>query len=340
MNRRDTPPARSTPRASSHPYDSLTPDVVTLALETLGYRPDGRLLALNSYENRVYQVGMEAGPPMIAKFYRPDRLSTAAIAEEHDFALELAAAEVPVVPPIRHGNRSLFEHEGFRFAVFERRGGHWPELGTEQEREWIGRFIGRIHAIGRTRRFQHRDLLTVTRLGDQPRDFLLDEGWIPDHLLGSYESVSGDLLDAVQAQFEMAGEVNAIRLHGDCHPGNVLWTDDGPHFVDLDDCMQGPAIQDLWMLLSGNRREMGEQLRQMLQGYAHFADFDYAELNLIEALRSLRIMNYAAWLARRWTDPAFPRAFPWFAETRFWETHVLNLREQLAAVQEGPLSLA
>jgi Ser/Thr protein kinase RdoA (MazF antagonist) len=204
----------------------------------------------------------------------------------------------------------------------------------------MGRFIGRIHAIGRTRRFQHRSRLTIERLGDEPREWLLDGDWIPEHLLDAYESVSSDLLDAVQAHFEAAGDVADIRLHGDCHPGNVLWTDAGPHFVDLDDCMQGPAIQDLWMLLSGTRHEMGEQLGQLLQGYKQFADFNYGELHMLEAMRSLRIMHYAGWLARRWDDPAFPRAFPWFAEPRYWEQHVLNLREQLSALQEGPLSVS
>jgi len=223
--------------------------------------------------------------------------------------------------------------------VFERRGGHWPELGTEKDREWMGRFIGRMHARGRRLHFQHRSQLSIEYLGDAPREWLLDEGWIPDHLLAAYESVSGDVLDAVQAQFDAAGDVPQIRLHGDCHPGNVLWTDSGPHFVDLDDCMQGPAIQDLWMLLSGNRGEMGEQLTHLLKGYTQFADFNYGELYLIEALRSLRIMHYAGWLARRWNDPAFPLAFPWFAEPRYWEQHVLNLREQLSALQEGPLSV-
>jgi Ser/Thr protein kinase RdoA (MazF antagonist) len=324
----------------AHPYERLSPDVVTTALESEGYIPDGRLLPLNSYENRVYQVGMEAGPPLIAKFYRPDRWSTPAILEEHAFALELAAAEVPVVAPLQKSGRSLFEHEGFRFALFERRGGHWPELGTAKEREWMGRFIGRIHAIGRTRRFQYRSRLTIERLGDEPREWLLDGDWIPEHLLAAYESVSGDLLDAVQAHFDEAGDVAEIRLHGDCHPGNVLWTDAGPHFVDLDDCMQGPAIQDLWMLLSGSRREMGEQLGHLLEGYKQFADFNYGELHMLEAMRSLRIMHYAGWLARRWDDPAFPRAFPWFAEPRYWEQHVLNLREQLSALQEGPLSVS
>jgi Ser/Thr protein kinase RdoA (MazF antagonist) len=324
----------------AHPYVGLKPDVVTSALEAVGYVPDGRLLPLNSYENRVYQVGMEEGPPLIAKFYRPDRWSTSAILEEHAFALELAAAEIPVVPPLQRDERSLFEHEGFRFALFERRGGHWPELGTAKEREWMGRFIGRIHAIGRTRRFQHRPELTVQRLGDEPREWLLEEGWIPEHLLDAYESVSSDLLDAVQDCFENAGDVAQIRLHGDCHPGNVLWTDAGPHFVDLDDCMQGPASQDIWMLLSGNRSEMGEQLGQLLEGYTQFADFNYRELHLLEALRSLRIIHYAGWLARRWGDPAFPRAFPWFAEPRYWEQHVLNLREQLSALDEGPLPVS
>jgi len=333
--------AMNRPKANaSHPYDRLSPDVVVAAVEGVGFVPDGRLLALNSYENRVYQVGMEQGPPLIAKFYRPNRWTTEAILEEHAFALELAAAEVPVVPPLQRDSHSLFEHEGFRFALFERRGGHWPELGTEQEREWMGRFIGRIHALGRRRPFVHRAELTIERLGDEPREWLLDEGWIPDHLLDAYESVSDDLLESVEAQFAAAGNVAQIRLHGDCHPGNVLWTDAGPHFVDLDDCMRGPAIQDLWMLLSGNRREMGEQLSHLLQGYRQFADFDYNELHLVEALRSLRIMHYAGWLARRWDDPAFPLAFPWFAEPRYWEQHVLNLREQLSALQEGPLSVA
>ena len=331
---------RATPAQSSgHPYDRLTPDTVIAALESLGYAPDGRLLALNSYENRVYQVGIDDAPALIAKFYRPGRWSTPAILEEHSFALELASADVPVVPPIELEGATLFDHAGFRFALFARRGGRWPELATRDEREWMGRFIGRIHTIGAARRFSHRPELTTERLGDEPRQWLLERGFIPDHLLAAYESVSGELLDSVHAQFEQVGAPRSIRLHGDCHPGNVLWTDDGPHFVDLDDCMSGPAIQDLWMLLSGSRGEMGLQLAHLLEGYGQFAHFDFAEVNLIEALRSLRIVHYAGWLAKRWDDPAFPRAFPWFAEPRYWEQHVLNLREQLAALQEGPLVL-
>jgi len=328
-------------REDSHPYDRLTPDSVLSSLESVGWLPDGRLLALNSYENRVYQVGIEGGQPVVAKFYRPDRWMDAAILEEHQFALELAAAEVPVVAPLTsigaNDGTTLFEHDDFRFAVFERRGGRWPDLGTRDEREWMGRFIGRLHAVGRRRRFVERPAMSIDRLGHDSREWLLESDFIPEHMIEAYDSVSADLLAAVERQFDLAGSVATLRIHGDCHPGNVLWTDAGPHFVDLDDCMNGPAIQDLWMLLSGNRREMGEQMGHFLSGYTQFADFDFTELHLLEALRSLRIMHYAAWLARRWDDPAFPRAFPWFAEVRYWERHVLDLREQLAALDEGPL---
>jgi len=322
-----------------HPYDRLTPDVIIAAVETLGRLSDGRILALNSYENRVYQVGIEQSQPLVVKFYRPRRWTNAAIQEEHDFALELAAAEIPVVPPIVHNGRTLFEYEGFRFAVFERRGGRWPELGSREEREWMGRFIGRIHAVGRTRKFHHRERLDVQRMGEEARRYLLDTGWIPPHLEPAYESVTDQLLQLVRAAFEQARGFAEIRLHGDCHRGNILWTDAGPHFVDLDDCIMGPAIQDLWMLLSGNRKEMSEQLSQLLEGYQQFIDFDPRELVLVESLRTLRMINYSAWLARRWDDPAFPAAFPWFTEPRYWEDQVAALREQIAAIEEGPLEL-
>jgi Ser/Thr protein kinase RdoA (MazF antagonist) len=325
--------------SSSHPYDSLTPDVIIAAVESIGRDSDRRILALNSYENRVYQVGMEQGPPLIVKFYRPGRWSDAAIHEEHGFALELVAAELPIVPPMVREGRTLFEYEGFRFALFERRGGRWPELGSATEREWMGRFLGRIHMVGRRQRFRHRERIEIGRLGEDSCEFLLSEGWIPPHLEAAYESLSRDLLDAVSETFEMTRGVAEIRLHGDCHRGNVLWTDEGPHFVDLDDCVMGPAIQDLWMLLSGNRRDMGEQLAQLLEGYSQFADFDHREVVLVESLRTLRMINYSAWLARRWSDPAFPAAFPWFIEPRYWENQVLALREQLGAIAEGPIEL-
>lgn len=326
-------------RPSPHPYDRLTPDVIIAAVETLGRDSDRRILALNSYENRVYQVGLEQGEPLIVKFYRPERWTDAAIHEEHGFALELAAAEVPVVPPVVRDGRTLFEYEGFRYAVFERRGGRWPELGSRTEREWMGRFLGRIHLVGRRQRFRQRGRIDIERLGDDSRNFLLEQGWIPSHLESAYDSLTHDLLEVIRSSFESARGVAELRLHGDCHRGNVLWTDAGPHFVDLDDCLMGPAVQDLWMLLSGNRNEMGEQLQQLLEGYSHFADFDARELILVESLRTLRMIHYSAWLARRWTDPAFPAAFPWFIEPRYWENQVLALREQLAAIEEGPLEL-
>lgn len=323
---------------SSHPYDRLTPEVILSALESVGLVPDGRILALNSYENRVYQMGMEDGPPLIAKFYRPERWSDAAILEEHAFALELVAAEIPVVPPLFRGARTLLEHDEFRFALFERKGGRWPELQTRDEREWMGRFLGRMHMVGARTRFRHRGRLDVERLGTQSAEFLLDGGWIPGHIEDAYASLTRDVLDRVRAQFDGL-QPRTLRLHGDCHPGNILWTDAGPHFVDLDDCLSGPAMQDLWMLLSGSRDEMASQLGMLLDGYSQFAEFDRSELALLEPLRSLRIIHYSAWLARRWEDPAFPRAFPWFAEPRYWENHVLALREQLAALDEGPLEL-
>lgn len=324
---------------SQHPYEHLTPDVIIAAVESLGPVCDRRILALNSYENRVYQVGIEGEAPIIAKFYRPERWQDVAIREEHGFALELAAAEIPVVPPQVYDGRTLFEHAGFRFALFERKGGRWPELGTRTEREWMGRFIGRLHMVGRKQRFRHRDRLDVGRLGEDSRNFLLDEGWIPPHLEAAYDSLTSDLLEQIHVAFDAAHGMQEFRLHGDCHRGNVLWTDAGPHFVDLDDCITGPALQDLWMLLSGTRAEMSEQLTQLLEGYTQFCSFDRSELVLTESLRTLRMIHYAAWLARRWSDPAFPHAFPWFQEPRYWENHVLALREQMAAIAEGPLEL-
>jgi Ser/Thr protein kinase RdoA (MazF antagonist) len=324
---------------SPHPYARLTPDVIIAAVESLGYVSDRRILALNSYENRVYQIGLERGTPLVVKFYRPQRWSAAAIAEEHGFALELAAAEIPVVPPLVQEGRTLFEYEGFGFAVFERRGGRWPELGTRTEREWMGRFLGRIHLTGRRQRFRQRGRIDIERLGQEPRDYLLARDWIPPHLQTAYESLTDDLLTEIRAAFDAAQGVGELRLHGDCHRGNVLWTDAGPHFVDLDDCLMGPAIQDLWMLLSGTRNEMSEQLTHLLEGYSHFATLDLRELVLIESLRTLRMIHYSAWLARRWSDPAFPAAFPWFIEPRYWENQILALREQLAAIAEGPLEL-
>lgn len=320
-----------------HPYSRLTPDLILDAVEACGLRVDGRLLALNSYENRVYQVGIEDAAPVVAKFYRPARWTDAQIAEEHEFALELAAAEIPVIAPLAPGAATLHQHDGFRFALYPRRGGRPPELEDPEVLEWIGRFLGRIHATGQSRPFAQRPALDIASFGEEPRAFILASGFVPLELVEPYRVACDLALEAVRAAFGRAGELRAIRLHGDCHAGNILYTDDGPHFVDLDDCRSGPAVQDLWMLLSGDRQTMGKQLGQVLEGYEQFVEFDDSELNVLEALRTLRILHYAAWLARRWDDPAFPVAFPWFNSQRYWQDHILQIREQIAAMSEPPL---
>jgi Ser/Thr protein kinase RdoA (MazF antagonist) len=324
---------------SEAPYSELSPETVLDAIEAVGYRCDGRVLALNSYENRVYQIGIEDGDPVVAKFYRPARWSDAAIREEHGFAQELAAQEIPVVAPLRRDGVSLHVHHGFRYAVFPRRGGRWPELGTTDEREWVGRFLGRIHAVGRAARFQDRGRLSLDELGRKSRDVVLDGEWMPDYLAIKYEAVTDDLLYEIEARAEGWGGAVLGRILGDCHRGNILWTEQGPHFVDLDDCLTGPAIQDLWMLLAGGQQEMRTGLHDLLAGYEQFLPFDRGEIALIEPLRALRMIHYSAWLARRWHDPAFPQAFPWFAEPRYWEQHYRALDEQLAAVVAPPLEL-
>ncbi len=318
-------------------YTDLTPETTLDAIESLGYESSGRMLALNSYENRVYRCGLEQGGAVIAKFYRPGRWSNEALQEEHEFALELAAQEIPVVAPLIIQDKTLFQYEGYRFSLYPLRGGRWPDLETREDLNWVGRFIARIHNVGRTASFQHRHKIEIHRMGEQSAAYLQEAGFIPAHLELAYQTLVDDLLKAIRAAFERCGKYKSIRLHGDCHRSNVLWTDDGPHFVDLDDCCTGPAIQDLWMLLSGERQEMTEQMCDLLEGYEEFASLDLKELNLIEALRSLRMMHYAAWLARRWNDPAFPLAFPWFNSDQYWEQHVLELREQLSRLQEPVL---
>ena len=322
------------------PYAGLTPDLILNAIDSAGYRTDGRLLALNSYENRVYQVGIEDEKPLVAKFYRPARWTDEQILEEHAFTAELAAREIPAVPALVTGNSTLHAFEGFRFALYPRRGGRAPELDDPDTLEWLGRFIGRIHAIGAIKPFVHRPAFDIESFGEAPREFLLNGEWIPAELHDAYSSVIDQALDGVHDCFDRAGSVVQLRLHGDCHPGNVLWTDDGPHFVDFDDARMGTAMQDLWMLLSGDRAAMTRQLSDVLAGYEDFAELDRRELGLIEALRTLRMIHYSAWLARRWDDPAFPAAFPWFHTTKYWQDQILELREQVAAMQEpllGPL---
>jgi len=322
---------------TAHPFASLTPECVLDALDSVGQFSDGRLLALNSYENRVYQVGMEEGAPVVVKFYRPERWSDAAILEEHAFVDELVAREIPVVPALAIGGATLHTFQGFRFAVFPRRGGRAPELDDPATLEWMGRFIGRIHAVGTLAPYRERPALDIDSFGIDARDYLIANNFIPPELMSAWRSVIDQALDGVRRCYDRAGQVPLLRLHGDCHGGNVLWTPDGPHFVDFDDSRMGPAVQDLWMLLSGERGDMVRQLSDVLAGYEDFCNFDARSLHLVEALRTLRLIHYAAWLARRWDDPAFPLAFPWFNTQRYWQDRILELREQVALMDEAPL---
>lgn len=321
------------------PYAQLSPERVLDAVEQSGALTDLRILALNSYENRVYQVGMDAGPPLIAKFYRPNRWTDAQIQEEHDFTLALQELEVPSVPPIADDQgRTLRHFEGFRFALYPRQGGHAPNLDDPDQLLSLGRALGRLHALGQVKPFEHRPSLDLQSFGWDSYDFLLTHGFIPESLRASYESLGRDLLQRLEREFEQTA-YTPIRLHGDCHPGNILWRDDTPYLVDFDDARMGPAVQDLWMLLSGERDHQRRQLMEVLDGYREFCEFNYAELRLIEALRSLRLMHYSAWLARRWDDPAFPMHFPWFNTERYWGEQILTLREQLAALDEPALEI-
>jgi Ser/Thr protein kinase RdoA (MazF antagonist) len=318
------------------PYEHLSPDTVLGAIESAGFLPDGRLLALNSYENRVYQVGIEDAKPLVAKFYRPGRWEDAAILEEHAFSLALAEVEIPVVAPLRNrAGETMLRFDGYRFALFPRQGGRTPELENDENLHWLGRFLGRIHALGAARPFRHRASLEPESFGSQSVEFLL-AGFLPLELEGPYRRLTDELMEVVRELFGQARSCRRIRLHGDCHPGNILWTDDGPHFVDLDDCCMGPAVQDLWMLLSGDPHEARRQLDALLEGYRTFRDFDHRELHLIEALRTLRIIHHAAWLARRWEDPAFPRAFPWFGSHQYWQHHLEILEHQRSALDRPP----
>ena len=307
------------------------------AVESVGNRCDMRILELNSYENRVYQIGIEDAVPLIGKFYRPDRWTDAQILEEHAFSMQLSGMDISAVPPMDLGDgKTLKEFDGFRFALYERRGGRAPDLDNLDNLEILGRHVGRIHSVGAGKRFSHRPTIAVQEYGQQTRDFLIENNFIPFELLPAYESVSSEILARLK---DVLKGVTTIRLHGDCHMGNVLWRDDLPHFVDFDDARNGPAIQDLWMMLSGEPSFQGQQMMAIVRGYRAFYDFDLSELRLIEPLRTLRIMYHAGWIARRWSDPAFPRAFPYFDTQHYWSSQVQQLREQLEKLDEEPLRL-
>lgn len=314
----------------------LGPELVLQAIESLGFECDGYQLALNSYENRVYQIGLADAESVIAKFYRPNRWSDAAILEEHVFTLELEELEIPVVPPLLLDGQSLFRFNSFRFSLYPLRAGRAPDLENARHLEQLGRFVARIHALGETRPFEYRPTLNVHTFGDDSYEFLLENGFIPAELETAYETLAEDLLHVIEHRFDLI-KPRQIRLHGDGHPGNILWKKGTPFIVDFDDARMGPAVQDLWMFLSGDRARMESSLDTLLKAYSQFHDFDTRELSLIEPLRTLRMMHHAAWLARRWHDPAFKRAFPWFNTQNYWEDHILSLKEQASALQEAPI---
>ena len=313
---------------SQTPYATLGPDRVLAALAALGLAPDGRLLALNSFENRVYQVGLDDAQPVVAKFYRPGRWSDAAIAEEHAFALELAAGELPVVAPLVIDGATLHHVEGFRVAVYPRRGGRAPTLESADHLAWMGRLIARMHAVGARTRFAARGAIDLDTFLFGAAQAVAASPLLPESLERRYRAAVDALAAPLAAAFAHASP-RTLRLHGDCHPGNVLWTDHGPHFVDLDDARMGPAVQDLWMLAPDRRA-----LDLLLEGYAEFRDFDYAEIALVEPLRLLRQVHWAGWIAARWHDPAFPAAFAHVGEPRWWEQHVGDLVEAARALND------
>lgn len=329
-----------TPLASSHPYDELTPDVIFNALEHIGLKVDGRLTALNSYENRVYLVHLETGKQLVVKFYRPHRWTPRQIAEEHAFAQQLAQAEIPVVAPLTVQATTLHAYHGFLFAVYPRMGGRYPELDDPFVLEWIGRFLGRIHVVGQKEDFTERPALDAASFGFTSRDWLLQHGVLPIELQPQWLNACDSALSLVQQVWASMDNMSIFRLHGDCHPGNILWRPaqkedpGGPHFVDLDDARMGPAVQDFWMLLSQDRQERQQQLAHLMAGYEDFCVFDWQELKLIEPLRTLRIIHYSAWLARRWDDPAFPLAFPWFGTHNYWLEQIQTLQNQVERMQE------
>jgi len=315
--------------ASNHPYSALTPEVILQAVESLGLLADGRFYPLNSYENRVYQIWLESGEIVVAKFYRPGRWSREAILEEHAIAQEFVDQELPVVAPAVVNQQTLHDYQGFQLAIYPRQGGRAPAFDNNAHLEQLGRLVGRLHAIGARYRFEHRVSMSVQRFGWDNLTYLKDHDWVPAEMAHNFYQTVEQAVQLAAQQTENLFSQPGIRLHGDLHAGNILWTDAGPHLVDLDDCMQGPAVQDIWMFLSGEKDDVEKQTEIILNGYSQFHDFDYASLDAIESLRTLRMLNYTAWLARRWQDPAFPHHFPWFNTPNYWQEQLNQMREQV-----------
>ncbi|EMP56044.1 serine/threonine protein kinase [Marinobacter santoriniensis NKSG1] len=328
------------PDVSSHPYDQLTPDLILDAVEAAGVAVNGRLFALNSYENRVYQIGVEDAPSVIVKFYRPGRWSEAAIREEHAFSLELQEAGIPVVAPVPLANGDTLGSEGgFLFAVFPQRGGQAPDTSVTDTLYRLGQWLGQLHNIGARHTFEHRPSFSLLQGLATNNQLLIEGDWVPRDLRPAWDSLIPELTKLCAARIEEAGPVDTLRLHGDCHAGNILCREEQMLFVDLDDCRSGPAIQDMWLLLNGEDNERGAQLGELLEGYEMFRDFNRRERHLIEPFRCYRQIAHCAWLAKRWDDPAFPRFFPWFGQARFWSDQILALREQISALQSPAISI-
>jgi Ser/Thr protein kinase RdoA (MazF antagonist) len=331
-------PGMETPVKNSQHFHQLSPDDILNAIDDIGYRCDGHVSALNSYENRVYQVGIEDEKPVIAKFYRPERWTDEAIREEHRFTFELTELEIPVIAPLRDDDgESLFKTGPYRFSIYPRIGGRAPELDDPEHLLQLGRCLARVHSLSETADFKHRPSIDVESYVIKPFDYLLENNFIPIDLRLSYEALQKLVTESLLRCYDEVSDIKTIRLHGDCHLGNILWCEEAPFLVDFDDARTGPAIQDLWMLLSGDREYMTARLYDLLEGYTEFRNFEGRELRLIEALRTMRMIHHAGWLAQRWDDPAFPMAFPWFNTQQFWEDHILNLKEQLAMMDEPPL---
>lgn len=325
---------------SSHPYDALTPDTILDAMEEAGFVVSGRLFALNSYENRVYQIGIEDQPPVITKFYRPGRWSEAQIREEHQFTGQLLDADIPVVAPLTMPSGDTLGRCGeFLFAVFPQRGGQAPDTSVTDTLYRLGQWLGQLHNVGDTASFNHRPVMSILAGIEENHQFLTENHWIPDDLRPAWDSLIPDLIENCARRIDDAGEIHSLRIHGDCHAGNILCREEQMLFVDLDDCRTGPAIQDLWLLLNGDDVERGQQFGELLEGYEMFRDFNRRERHLIEPMRCFRQISHCTWLAKRWDDPAFPRFFPWFAQPRFWSDQILSLREQLAALQAPSINL-